>query len=72
METIVANLPKNTREAVRVELTEFKGFRLLGIRVWTTEGRPTAKGLTVKVEMLPELVKALQTAEALARSAGLL
>ena len=72
METVVASLPKNTREAVRIELTEYKGFRLLGIRVWTSEGRPTAKGLTVKVEMLPELVKALQAAETIARSAGLL
>ena len=34
--------------------------------------RPGKNGLTLKVELLPELVSALQEAEAVARTAGLL
>lgn len=72
MEVVVSDAPEDTHEAARIELTVDSGYRLLGVRVWTGRSRPTARGLTLRAEMFPELVKALQTAEALARSVGLL
>lgn len=73
MKRVIATLPKNAHEVVKVELTEFNGHDLAGIRVWTrTTDKPTQKGVTVAVAMLPGLVEALTRAETEARAAGLL
>ena len=72
IEVIASHLPESTREAARIELTVDKGFRFLGVRIWTEHGGATARGLTLRAESFPELVKALQAAETIARSAGLL
>lgn len=75
MKRVVAVLEKNAHEILKIELTEFGGHDLLGVRVWTrTTDRPTQKGVTLAVAMLPGLVEALTRAEAEAeaRAAGLL
>lgn len=73
MTATIARLPKNAREEIRVELCEFKGHQLLGLRVWTTDTeRPTQKGLTVSVGMIPDIRAALADAEERARALGLL
>lgn len=72
---IIASIPKNSREEVRIELTEYKGHRLLACRVWATnaEGHvPTPKGITLKVGLLPAILKALKEAEQEAERQGLL
>lgn len=65
-------IPKNAREELRVSLEEFKGHRLLTLRVWyeAEDGtrRPGKQGIAIRQELLPELLKALHKAE---RKAGL-
>lgn len=60
---IVAQIPKNSREVYRIMRRDFKGFPLVDIRVWfddatTGELRP-GKGVSIKLEALPEIVAAL-------------
>lgn len=55
---------KNTMEEVRTQLTEYRGYKLIDIRVWYKPGegedpRPTKKGLTLNIELYPELKKAI-------------
>lgn len=73
----IATVPKNASEEVHVSLREFKGHRLIDLRVFTKsavggEPLPTRKGVTLKIGTLPELIGALQKAEVEARAAGLL
>ena len=53
---------KNSAEEVRTQLTEYKGCRLIDLRVWNKPGegedlRPTKKGLTLNVELYFQLKK---------------
>lgn len=64
----IAKIEKNAQEEIIVQLTEFKGYDLVDLRVWGKSlmgetGKPTKKGLTVKPGLLPELIEALQKAE---------
>lgn len=76
MKATIATIPKNKLEEVRVGIDEYKGFDLVSLRVWTDpyagdERVPTKKGISMSVKLLPELIAALQEAEAVAREAGL-
>jgi len=42
------------------------------VKLTENEWGPTRKGITCKVELLPEIIKALQDAEAEARKCGML
>ena len=60
---IVAEIQKNSRQVYRVTRHSFKGYPLVDIRVWfadatTGELRP-GKGLSLKLEVLPEIVTTL-------------
>ena len=76
MDEVFAEIPKGKTEVVKIGLNTFNGHQLASVRVWTTRDpdnpRPTTKGLTVQVTMLPEIIEGLQKAEAAARAAGLL
>ena len=75
MQEVVETIKKNTKEEIRVELTEFKGHDLLGLRVYAdTDNGPiaTRKGITVNVRLIPDLLAALHKAEGAAVRAGLL
>ena len=57
-------LRKNSREELRISLDEFRGHRLLNLRVWF-EGedgqmRPGKQGVAVRLEMAGDVVKAIQ------------
>ena len=73
-----AVLRKNMAEEIRIELSEFNGHQLVNFRVWTdprdggAERIPTKAGIACRVALLPELITALQQAEAEARERGLL
>lgn len=59
---------KNATEEVRVSLTEFKGHKLIDLRIYyePEEGgdrRPTKKGITVDVSLYPEIKRALLKVE---------
>lgn len=75
-DVVVGSIPKNNREDIRVTLSNFKGHDLVGARIWfkTKDGdaRPTAKGITVNVKVLPELIGLLEDAERKAIELGVL
>jgi hypothetical protein len=67
---LVAEFQKNSLEKVRVHLQEFRGQTYCDIRVWVAEKAgqsgaecATHKGLTLNVEVLPDLIRALNEAQ---------
>lgn len=71
----VAVIGKNQREEVRVVLDTFKGAQLVDMRVFAAFTAsnimmPTKKGLSLRVEMLPELIDALTQARDRAEAIG--
>ena len=68
---VVAEIEKNSRERLRVETSTFNGYDLFSLRVWVDgldgEPKPTQKGVTLRVDLLPQVIAALQKA---ASSAG--
>jgi hypothetical protein len=71
----IGAIEKNSREQVRIALQVFKGHNLVDMRVLTVSGAVpmvTAKGITVNVAKLPELISLLQTAQAEALALGLI
>ena len=77
-QSALATIRKNALEEIRVGLSEFNGHDLLNIRIWTdprnggSERIPTKAGIACRVALLPEIIEALQQAEAQARARGLL
>lgn len=74
-DTRIATIKKNSKEDVVVSLGTYKEYKLLGIRVFSdykNEGdkRPTPKGLSIKAELIPQMLEALQDAEKEARRRG--
>lgn len=65
----LADLPKNGRERVRVAIAEFKGARYVDVRLFATSSDaslvPTPKGVSLRGDMLPLIIAALQEAERL-------
>jgi hypothetical protein len=60
-EGIIADIDKGRGEVIRVEVSEFKGKKLLNIRVWYTDA-PTQKGISVAPELYEELKAAIDKA----------
>lgn len=75
-EILVGSFPKNNREEVRVSLSKFKGYDLLGVRQWyrneNDEPRPSKSGVTIRVDLLPELLDLIQKARDIALDKGIL
>jgi hypothetical protein len=68
---------KNSRETLRLEVSEYRGKVLLNTRIWylPTEGaelRPGRDGWAMDIAKLPEIAKAFANLETDARAAGLL
>jgi hypothetical protein len=68
MGDIVHQFPKNATEEVRASLTEYKGHKLIDLRIYYEpedggERRPTKKGITIDVGLYPELKKAMMKME---------
>lgn len=66
MSAPVATIRKNGSEELRVSVDDFKGHRLVNLRVWYRTGdgemRPGKQGLALRLELLPELRAALEKA----------
>jgi hypothetical protein len=65
----IAIIPKSTIDEIRVMWSEFKGHRYLDIRVYTeidgkTDKVPTKKGITLRPDLIPDLIRALESAQA--------
>lgn len=60
---VIAKFEKNATEEVRVSLTEYKGHRLIDLRVYYAppgrEAIPTKKGLTMSIDLFSELEAAI-------------
>ncbi|MFQ5703732.1 MAG: transcriptional coactivator p15/PC4 family protein [Gemmatimonadales bacterium] len=73
---VVGSFPKNNREEVRVTLSKFKGYDLVGVRQWfkndNDEARPSKSGVTIRVDLLPELLNLIQQAQDIAVEKGIL
>jgi hypothetical protein len=71
---LIGSLTKNARETVAVSLRTFKGHRFCDLRVMASKPdggtTPTAKGVTLKAEALPELIALLQRTHEAAVKAG--
>ena len=70
MEKLISTFEKNATEEIRVQLREYRGHQLLDIRVFYYpeeggEARPTKKGVSVSVSLVPKLREAIGTAERL-------
>lgn len=68
MDKTVASFKKNKFQEIRIGIREFKGNDLVDIRTWTlTQGTeemvPTAKGVSININLLGELKKALAEVE---------
>lgn len=73
-EKAVCELPKNSREAIRFRLGEFKGHKFVDMRIFVTEPgengdkakdpAPTKKGLAVSPQLWPQFREALAQVEA--------
>ena|GEM_PF-4883501 len=53
---------KSDREQIRISLNEYKGYEYIDIRIFyrSYEGfRPSPKGITLRKELLPELVRGI-------------
>jgi len=73
---LIDEFRKNSNEVIRVSLSWFKGKRYLDARVFLKDeipregetgegqfnGQATKKGLTLHIDLLPELIEALQRA----------
>lgn len=71
----VATIEKNQREEVRIVLDTFKGAQLVDLRVFSAFTAsnimmPTKEGLSLRVETLPDLIKALSQARDQAEAMG--
>ena len=75
-EAPIAVVTRNKGEDVRVSLGSYAGVELVDVRTFSDlrdgERRATKKGVSLKVERLPELITALQLAYAAAIERGLL
>ena len=77
MEKLICQIEKNSREEIRVQLREFKGHQLLDIRTFyfTSEGgepKPSPKGVSVAIRLLPQLKEAILEAEKLLKEHGVI
>jgi hypothetical protein len=77
MSEVISKVTKNAREVVFLSLSEFKGHRLIDIRVHVPgdqEGDwvPTRKGLSLAVGLYPDFKQALSQLEEALIDQGLL
>lgn len=67
MDELIAQFEKNATEVVRVSLTEYHGRKLVDVRVYYSDDagayRPTRKGISLSVDVYPELKRALRALE---------
>ncbi len=78
MEKQISIVEMSRSRELRINLAEYKGYDLVGLRWWDepdadSEGKstPTKRGVSFDVHDLPKVIAALQETEQAARAAGL-
>ena len=60
---IIADIEKNSREIIRVEVSDFKGKELINLRIWFQDFdgvyKPTQKGITLDISHYRDLEDAV-------------
>ena len=73
---MVATVPKNAREEIRLAISEYRGHTYADLRIFADTGLPeripTQKGVTVAPERLDELLDGLQAVRAECERRGLI
>jgi len=63
---IIKDIDKGKGEIIRVEISEFKGKKLLNLRVWYTDAngeyKPTQKGIAIPPELYEQVKEAINVA----------
>lgn len=63
MGQLIADIEKNSREIIRVEVTEFKGRELINLRIWYSDFdgsyKPTQKGVAIDINHYDKLKEAV-------------
>lgn len=77
MNETVATFAKNKFEEIKIGVKEYKGFDLIDLRVWVDSKEaggkvPTAKGLSLNVELFPTFKKAILELEKVLKTNNLL
>jgi hypothetical protein len=77
MSDVIAKLPKNARETIFLSVSEFKGRKLVDIRVHVPGDQdgdwvPTRKGVSLAVGLYPQFKQALAELEEALVAQGLL
>ena len=67
MDELIEQFEKNATEVVRVSLTEYRGRKLVDIRVYYSDSegqyRPTKKGVSLSVDVYPDFKRAMLALE---------
>ncbi len=67
MDEVIAQFEKNATEVVRISLTEFRGHKLIDLRVYYSDDegqyRPTKKGVSIAVNLYTDFKRAMHVLE---------
>ena len=67
MDELIEQFEKNATEVVRVSLTEYRGRKLVDVRVYYADNegqyRPTKKGVSLSVDVYPDFKRAMRALE---------
>lgn len=67
MDEVISQFEKNATEVVRISLTEYRGHKLIDVRVYYSDDegqyRPTKKGVSLSVGLYPEFKQAIHALE---------
>ena len=67
MDELIEQFEKNATEVVRVSLTEYRGRKLVDVRVYYSDAegqyRPTKKGVALSVDVYPDFKRAMLALE---------
>lgn len=79
MSDIIKDIQKNSKEIIRVEVSEFKGMQLINLRIWfqtidangTITYKPSQKGVTLNITQFNELKDAIDRLEVYIQDKGI-
>ncbi len=68
MSTIIKDIEKNSKEIIRIDISEFKGQELINLRIWYSaideKGnlvyKPTQKGIAINISKYNELKEGIE------------
>jgi len=77
MEKLIQTIEKNSREEIRIQLREYKGHQLFDVRIFyftdkEPEPKPSPKGISMSIRLLPQLKEAILEAEQVLKEAGVM